>query len=131
MSYENVFKLKIYNDGSIKLPFCEKCNEFRNGKFCNECGSKLIKKEAPINGDDIIDELRNESEEIDYALEEPCIGDNVDDIVQEFSKKYPELIFQLDISWDTGSGEIPSRYYFKNGVKQDATPKVEFDKPNF
>jgi len=113
------------------VTFCEKCNDFRTGKFCSDCGTKLSQKETQLDSDKIISELRDFSEAVDYALEEPCNGHNMGEDILSFSTKYPNIIFQLDVNWDAGFGDTPSRYFFKNGVKQNATPKIKFDTPNF
>lgn len=131
MSYDNRHSLKILGHDSVMMPFCEKCDDFKDGKFCSECGTILTEKETQVNPLAIIGELRNESEYVDHALEDSCNGTNVESDICKFSTKYPQLIFQLDIVWDSGFGDPPSRYYFKNGVKQDATPKVEFKSPKF
>jgi len=131
MSYQNIFRLKLIGTENIKVPFCEKCNDFKTGKFCADCGSPLIEKETSLNSDEIIKQLRQESEEVDYALKEPCNGGNIEDEIQDFSTKYPNIIFQLDVTPDSGFGVGPERYYFKDGVKQDATPKINFEPPKF
>lgn len=131
MSYENRYKLTLLGTESVSVPFCDNCNEFRTGKFCSECGETLSQKETQLDSAKIISELRDSSESVDYALEDSCSGHNVEEDIQEFSTKYPDIVFQLDITWDSGFGDPPSRYYFKNGVKQDATPKISYDIPKF
>ncbi len=131
MGYNNSYSLTLIGTENVKVPFCENCNDFRTGKFCSDCGSKLIEKETSLDSDEIIDQLREEFESVDYALDEPCSGNNVEEDIQDFSRKYPDVIFQLDITWDSGFSDPPSRYYYKNGVKQDATPKLKFKSPNF
>jgi hypothetical protein len=138
MSYEHNFKLKIIGAENVKAPFCPTCDVFKDGKFCSNCGDSLIKKSKVLNTDEIISELRTKSEFVDAALDGCGNGDEVENDIQDFSEKYPDIIFQLDItfvfgllSWDSGFGDPPSRYYFKNGKKQDATPKQKFDSPNF
>ena len=131
MSYENIFRLKLIGTENVKVPYCEKCDSIKTGNFCDVCGSPLTEKETKLNDDKIINELRNESPEVDCALEEPCTGRDVEYEIQKFSKKYPNIIFQLDVTPDIGFQSPPERYFFKNGKKQDASPKIKYKKPKF
>lgn len=96
-----------------------------------------LKISGTANKNVVIAELRKFSEECNWLISESGgsnesgSGYKINDDIKEFSKNYPSLIFQLDIDWDSGFGDPPSRYYFKNGVKQDAAAKVVYNEPKF
>lgn len=79
----------------------------------------------------LVKELQEESDDAKNALDgdgsykmEIGSEDIVDDI-QEFSKKYHELRFELNY---TGDGDDDFGYiYFKNGKKQDDPAQITFD----
>ena len=137
MSYENYFRLKIIGEITNKVPFCPKCKTQINGQFCSKCGSPSDEIDMIVSSNTIIDELLDTSDDCSYLLNsdgnsnEPGSGYKIEDDIKEFSKKYPTLVFQLDIDWDNGFGDDPSRYYFKNGVKKDAKAKVIYNEPEF
>lgn len=89
-----------------------------------------------MENNQIIKELLEQSEECAYLLDnfgrsnEPGSGHEIYDNIKEFSKKYPELLFILDIDWDSGFGDPPSREYFKYGKKQSAKSIITFEKFN-
>jgi len=144
MGYENRFSVKVIRSPKITTDtfICPNCQtENRNGKFCSECGTQLtrINKEVELNPYDIIKELR-EFEDCSFAINDsggsktPCSGYEVENEIQEFSKKYPDVVFQLDVEWDSGFGELPSRFFFKNGKKQEAKVQIikeDFDESKF
>lgn len=134
MGYENYFSLKIQGEVTKSVTFCPNCKIQVDGKFCNICGSPLDIIQAPVDKKEIITELRKSSDDCSFVLEdtgkcrEPGSGYDVSDDIQKFSKKYPSLMFQLDIEWDESGTD---RYFFKNGVKQDAKAKVIYNEPTF
>lgn len=102
MGYSNRFNLSLSCATIITLPFCEKCDTFKEGKFCSDCGTTLIEKETTLNIHEIISKLRDYSEECEYLLGEDGdsgdegTGSNIEKDIKEFSKRYPDIIFQLD-----------------------------------
>ena len=137
MSYENYFKLKIIGEAKTKVPFCPNCKTQNNGQFCSKCGSPSEEIEMNIPNSTIINELLDSSDDCSCLLDsdgnsnDSGSGYTIENDIKEFSKKYPTLVFQLDIDWDNGFGDDPSRYYFKNGVKKDAKAKVVYNDPEF
>jgi len=137
MGYSNYFKLKITGEITKPLTFCRKCDVQKDGNFCSVCGSVLDNVQLPVDKKEIINELREFSDDCSYLLSENGgsneggNGGYIESDVQKFSEKYPSLIFQLDCDWDSGFDEPPSRYYFKNGQKQDAKAKIEYKEPEF
>lgn len=144
MGYNNYHKLKIIinTDEIRKEPklFCDKCKILpKSGKFCPECGNPLtyIQVEKPYDIHEIIKEFRSYSDDASFLLNktgntnEPGSGHTIQDDLKEFSKRYPDLIFQLHVDWDQGFGDPPSRYYYFNGEKQEAKSQVVFEKCKF
>lgn len=137
MSYDNRYSLTIKGEVTKLVGFCPTCKNQEKGKFCPECGTPLEEIEVPVPIEEIINELRTEDNDSGYLLDEDGSsyetgnGWNIEEEVQEFSKKYPTLIFQLDCEWDSGFGDPPSRYYYKNGVKQGGSAKISYDEPDF
>jgi hypothetical protein len=135
MSYENYHKLKV-----VKLPVVEKeislCPNYdtiSNSKFCPECGTKNESKIQKIELDalTIISQLREKTDAGHYinskgGSEEPGSWDLESDM-KSFSRIYPTAVFQIDVQWDNGLGEPPSRYYFHDGKQQTCKTKVSFD----
>lgn len=136
MSYENRFSLKLNNAPTTKkVNFCNNCAcQIDNGKFCPQCGTELVKKDAPFDCTvDIISEFRKDSEEAKYLLNDngktECTGNghDIENDLVKFSKKYPDIIFELLAKWDSGFGDPPTKYYIMNGKKQIAKTKVIFE----
>jgi len=102
MRYNNSFILSICGEAKMKVQFCEKCNEVKTGKFCSDCGGQLTDKMIDVKEEQIFSELRQESEDCGYLLDEVGSsyengsGGNVIDDIKKFSKKYPDLIFELN-----------------------------------
>lgn len=135
MSYDNRYSLTINGETTKLVAFCPKCKTQKKGKFCPECGTRLEDLVVPITTEEIIDQLRTEDNDCGYLLDEDGSsyetgsGHTIEEEIQEFSKRYPTLIFQLDCDWDSGFGDPPSRYFYKNGAKQSA--KISYNEPNF
>ena len=145
MSYDNKFSLKIpvvgYNSEDVKR--CEHCDlDGRNYEvsenFCSNCGEllTLMQVKIPYEAKNLIKELRNNSEEAKSLLNLKggvnCSGSGreIDADIQKFSKKYPETVFQLDATWDSGFGDAPTRYYIKNGKAQTCQATYKFEDYN-
>lgn len=145
MGYENTFSLKIIKTQKITTDIfiCPNCQtENTKAKFCPECGTQMSKtyKEVEIDPYQIIAELREFGDDCSSVLDkdgspyESFSGYNVEDEIQEFSSRYPDAVFQLDIKWDSGFGDPPSRFFFKNGKKQEAKVQIikeDFDESKF
>ena len=137
MGYDNCFSLKIQGEVTKPVTFCPKCKVFAPGKFCSECGTMMEIIQQPVDKKEIIKELREWSDDCSYLLTEKGgtneggNGDQIEDDIQKFSNRYPNLIFQLDVDWDSGFDQDPSRYYYKNGKKKDAKAKVVYEDPKF
>lgn len=138
MGYDNTFELKIRGEAKRSAVMCPNCNtEKKSGKFCDECGQQLVVEEVNMKQSEIISELRKTSDDCYVLLtdkgrpNEPGSGHKIEGDILKFSQKYPELIFQLHCTWDSGFGDPPSVYYFKNGKKQNAKAKVIYDEPEF
>ena len=108
MSYKNSFKLKIVKSDIDPL----------------EIIAKL--RESSEDADALIDENGSTNESFSgYKMEED---------VRKFSERYPDAVFQLDVDWDSGFGDPPSRWLFCNGKKKDIKVKIvydDFDPNNF
>ncbi len=137
MGYDNRFSLKINGDVTKPSTFCPECKIEVIGNFCNHCGCKLETIQVKVNDKEIIKELRDSSDDCAYLLSEKGgsyetgSGHEIEDDIKKFSTRYPDVIFQLDCTWDSGFGDPPSRFYFKNGVKKNAKAKVTYQDPEF
>jgi len=80
---------------------------------------------------DVIDDLRNTSDSAKYAIndtggtEEPCKWYQHEEDLRDFSKKYPDLLFELKGAGED-SGDIWVEYY-KNGKMQRVEARIIFD----
>jgi predicted RNA-binding Zn-ribbon protein involved in translation (DUF1610 family) len=157
MSYNNRFNLRfligLYDlekpiTRSHHLTFCKKCNsdlsEVLNSKyfsFCPHCGNKLIKDIDLSNNEErneflqgVIKEFRLYSEEAAFLIgpdgksNEPGSGYKLADNLKEFSKNYPKITFQLDIQWDGGFADLPSRYFYQDGKVHEAKVEITYEK---
>ena len=137
MSYDNYYSLEITGEVTKTVPFCPTCKAEKQGKFCPDCGTPNTLEDVPKDKTEIIKELIEVSEDCGYLLDDDGSsnnsgsGWNIEDDIKDFSTKYPSLLFILDCDWDAGFGDPPSRYYYKNGKKQDAKAKVVYNEPNF
>lgn len=88
--------------------------------WCSE--AKIVKEDGKYKGvspDDL--------SKVEFASD--VIGNGGE--LQLTDAEDPELIFQLHCDWDSGFGDDPSVYYFKDGKKQNAKAKVTYDEPEF
>ena len=119
----------------IPVSYCPTCDStYKSGtKFCNKDGAELEDgvDTEPVEG--VIAEFRDKFESDSHLInddgssEESGNGGSIMSDLVEFSKLYPEILFQLDATWDSGFGDPPSRYYIKGGLKQDCKTQVTFD----
>ena len=85
-------------------------------------------KWKPRNFMNIIADLRRNNKDAEYALDflgntyESCSWYESDSELTEFSKKYPDVLFTLDMFGEE-SGDI-RRYYFHNGTQQEAEVSI-------
>jgi DnaJ-class molecular chaperone len=81
---------------------------------------------------DIIRELREFSEDANYALDEygessdACSWYDHGKELSEFSKEFPDYIFRLDYD-GTSSGSGLSQMYFKNGLMKECYGSVVYE----
>jgi len=133
MSYENNYTVKIPVLPTIeeKTKKCEKCGEINDSKFCPECGGdmkefinkkELTEKELLVNLLQVSD---------GYAFVHESSGSwDFESTMKKFSKRYPSAVFQVDVVWESGFGDEPSRDYFQNGKQQTAKTTISFSKFN-
>ena len=137
MSYENKFNLKMVGNPQVQIPvsYCPSCDStYKHGtKFCNKDGVKLEDGVDTEPAEGIIAEFRDMFDDSAHLIdddgkcENPSGGNGINDDLKEFSKVYPVILFQLDVTWDNGFSDPPSRYYFKNGLMQDCKTTVTFE----
>jgi len=138
MSYENSYSLKVKNaELNQDVKYCSNCNiniPSTEPKFCSACGTELIESKLEYDGtDQIISEFRNRSEDANYLIknngETHCTGSghSIEKDLVKFSEVYPTVLFELNIKWDSGFGDPPSRYYVKDGKIQTAKVQVIFE----
>lgn len=140
MGYNNTATLKVITKPSIirSVKFCEQCNNIYENlqmEFCPKDGQKLILKEVTSEVTDIIVRFREFSELADGLLKDngKSSGEgysNASFIVRDlkkFSQEYPNGLFQVEITWDQGFGETPSRYFVQNGKSQECKVQVIYD----
>jgi hypothetical protein len=83
---------------------------------------------------DIIDDLREHNEDAHKALDD--LGQtqdstkwyDMDKDMKEFSKKYPEVLFEMTRQGESG-GDDQCIYYFRNGKAQECWVELKF--PDF
>ena len=84
--------------------------------------------------DEIIADLRNNNECAHKALDESGNTNDqtkwydMDKDMKEFSKKYPEVLFEMERHGESG-GDDQCNYYFRNGKKQECWVELKF--PDF
>ena len=128
MSYKNTYKLKVIQLPTIevKTSKCSKCDNISDSKFCPECGNKMepFIESKTISEKEIINDLLSSSQGFEYVYENGTGGWDSDSDMIEFSKKYPNAVFQLDTLWEHGLSETPDRDYFMNGKRQRSKLKM-------
>lgn len=140
MGYSNYVTVKVIEKPVIEEPIkrcinpnCIKAHPM-DLYFCGRCGSQLEETVMDVEIDDVIARFREYSDEAAFALEdngksgEPSTNAGaIPDILKKFSKEYPNALFQVDIDWDQGFGEPPSRYFVKEGKMQECKTRLIFD----
>jgi len=87
-----------------------------------------------LNESDIIDDLREHNQDAHKALDdcgqtqEPTKWYDMDKDMKEFSKKYPEVLFEMRREGESG-GDDQCNYYFRNGKMQECWVHLTF--PDF
>jgi hypothetical protein len=139
MSYDNTANLKVLNfpNTSTKMNICPKCSNVYDldVKFCGKDGTELEEKKVYSRVENIIREFLGEFPENNYLIKDDGKStgqgsSNVEDLIQNlknFSKKYPDGVFQVEITWDQGFGDPPTRYYIQNGKKQKVDAVLSFE----
>ena len=95
------------------------CGHEYNSSFCPECGLK-----ANMTIEDLEEHIKTKEFDF-YNFEESCKWYDAKDDVKEVSKKYPNIIFQLDGDGEE-SGDI-WRIYFLNGKYQNCEIKTTYE----
>jgi len=131
MSYENSYTLSIpvLPTKKVKTKKCSVCNHVNDSKFCPECGGQMKEfvENKKISEAQLIKELRNISDGFSYVYNSSG-GWDFEGEMRTFSRKYPEAVFQVDVVWESGLGDEPSRDYFQNGKQQTAKTKITYSK---
>jgi hypothetical protein len=144
MGYDNTATLKVITTPTITTPvkICIKCNSIYKDSqinFCSKDGQKLEYTFETSEVSDIIPRFRKTFEMANLLLND--IGEssgmgysNAFDIVDElkkFTNDYSDGLFQVDITWDQGFGDPPSRYYIQNGKSQECNLQMIYDDFDF
>ena len=102
----------------------------------SECYLKILFKDTDDSDNKIIAQLKAESKTAHEAfhdngepLNEVDLQKIIDDI-QNFSKKYPESVFQLDVDKLRHNNDL-SRLYFHNATIQPAKSSIIFQDFNW
>jgi len=131
MSYENSYTLRIpvLPAKKVKTKKCSVCNHVNDSIFCPECGGQMKEfvENKKISKTKLIKELRNMSNGFSYVYKSSGSWDFETDM-RAFSRKYPEAVFQVDVVWESGLGDEPSRDYFQNGKQQTAKTIITYSK---
>lgn len=137
MSYENSFKLSCYKNEQLRANVvCPQCNIVIEQSFCGKCGTEGRIKDLPVDFIEVIGKFRKESDDAYVFIDnngktnESGSGYTIMEDLKEFSKKYPNIVFQLDVTWDSGFGDPPSRYFYENGKVQDCKVEMVFEDYN-
>jgi hypothetical protein len=81
--------------------------------------------------EDIIGDLLDNNEDARRALQydgnsqEPTKWYDMDKDMKEFSKKYPEVLFEMQRQGESG-GDDQCNYYFQNGKAQECWVELKF-----
>ena len=139
MSYNNTATIETINIPieTKEVMLCSKCKESydTDDKFCKKDGSELepnklhsrvknsiqLFREYSEIAKSVIDNDGNSSGEGFSNVHEIC------DDLKGFSKNYPDGIWQVDITWDQGFGDLPSRYYVMNGKIQQCEVEMKYE----
>jgi len=137
MSYHNKHKLMVLKPSILSSEPSMQCRNCMthyplDAVYCSKCGNMLGKSSQEVEVKDIIKLFRAESASADYLINnsggvnETGSGNIKEDLII-FSKSHPTALFQLDITWDQGFGDPPSRYYVQNGKIQESKTKLVYD----
>lgn len=138
MSYENKAKVSVLNypNTSTKMNVCPKCSDVYDldVKFCGKDGTELNETTVYSRVKNIISLFLDEYDEHSYLIDErghsTGEGSDVHGLVRDlkkFSNKYPEALFQVDITWDSGFGDTPDRFYITDGKEQRVKAILTFE----
>lgn len=86
-----------------------------------------ISSELTFDEKTLIKNLCEFSEDYNFLIKNSGLWWNFEKDMMIFSQKNPDILFQLDIIWETGFGKNPSRYYFMNGKSQKAKTTIVYE----
>jgi len=101
-------------------------------KFCSEDGTELHGSSEMVEVKDVISKFLDAYPDCatyineDGSTEE-CFGNTIEGEVKEFSNEYPDALFQVDVRWDGGYDEPPTRYYIRGGKIQTCKATYQFE----
>jgi|VirMetMinimDraft_7_1064189.scaffolds.fasta_scaffold14860_2 hypothetical protein len=136
MSYENSFSVSILEASTEQkmINECPTCNTRHDESvlFCSQDGTKLESKLVDVEVSDIIKEFKKFSED-GYLIKNNGKsamtggGRNIEGDLLEFSKKYPNGVFQIYGVPDSGFGEPDYKKYFKDGKSNQVNATYVFE----
>jgi hypothetical protein len=139
MSYENSFAVSLLKNPTLKRKVnqCPTCNTNfgEDVTFCNKDGSELTPKVIDGDVSDVIKKFKKYTDEghlIKKNGKSAMTGSGRDfesDLV-EFSKKYPDGIFQVYGIPDSGFQEPDYKLYIKNGKSHQENATYVFEPYN-
>lgn len=115
MGYYSTFRLSTHENSKVNLASFFK--EIKNSNFYEIFDSDI---------DNEIEDIESEQIEDSFSLDssDEFKWYDANDDLKEFSKKFPETVFQLDAVGEDGERW---RVYFKNGKCQEAPAIITFD----
>jgi hypothetical protein len=139
MGYDNKVSVTVLNypNTCAKMNVCPKCSNVYDldVKFCGKDGTELNETKVYSRVKDIIAKFLEIFTENTFLIDKTGRStgqgsSDVESIVKHltaFSKEYDAALFQVDITWDQGFGDPPTRYYIQNGKKQKVDAVLTFE----
>lgn len=115
MGYCSNFKLSTLEKTKINL--ASFLNEIKNSNFYDIFAEEVDDELSYLCSEDVTDSISLVSSDM-------CKWYESFDDLKEFSKKFPDNVFQLDIEGEDGE---KCRAYFKNGKCQEAPAIITYD----